>query len=445
MNNFKIRQPSYIKKCHKILNKNGYESYIVGGCVRDYLLDKEPKDWDMTTNATPEQIISCFSPKYKIIETGLKHGTVTIIINNYNVEITTYRTESEYSDNRHPNEVTFVKNLKEDLSRRDFTINAMAYNDKDGLVDYFGGYEDLLTKTIRCVGTPQLRFSEDALRILRAIRFYCTLGKEWKIDSQTQKSIHINYHGLKNVSRERIHDEFIKIFIHKEKFVNYFYYNLDVLYKIFPEFSTTNKDFLRHCLDSYKYCPSTKTSVLLATLFHAIFGCPQKDHVNINVETLLLTCENSLKNLKFDNKTIKETLNILKYVNTDIKEDYSGRQNIIKLFNQMGPSTLYDLIDVRIGCNLAKWQGEENVNLRELKHFRNVCKCIERQNPTYKISQLKINGDDIKKIIPNITGVQIGELLNKCLDMVIKELIPNQRKDLLKFINANKYIYRGEN
>ena len=115
MNNFKIKQPSYIKKCHKILNKNGYESYIVGGCVRDYLLGKEPKDWDMTTNATPEQIISCFSPKYKIIETGLKHGTVTIIINNYNVEITTYRTESEYSDNRHPNEVTFVKNLKEDM------------------------------------------------------------------------------------------------------------------------------------------------------------------------------------------------------------------------------------------------------------------------------------------------------------------------------------------
>lgn len=445
MNNFKIRQPSYIKKCHKILNKNGYESYIVGGCVRDYLLGKEPKDWDMTTNATPEQIISCFSPKYKIIETGIKHGTVTVVINNHNVEITTYRTESEYSDNRHPNEVTFVKNLKEDLSRRDFTINAIAYNDKDGLIDYFGGYEDLLTKTIKCVGNPDLRFSEDVLRILRAIRFDCTLGKDWKIDPQTQKSIRVNYHRLKNVSKERIHKEFVKMSVHKEKFINYFYYDLDILYKIFPEFSTVNKDFLRHCLDSYKYCPSTKMSVLLATLFHGIFGCPQKDHVDINVETLLLTCENSLRNLKFDNKTIKETLNILKYIDTDIEKDYSDRKNIIKLFNQMGPSTLYDLIDVRIGCNLAKWQGEENNNLKELNHFRNVCKCIERQNPIYKISHLKINGDDIKKIIPTITGVQIGELLNKCLDMVIKELICNKRKDLINFVKINKYIYKERN
>jgi tRNA nucleotidyltransferase (CCA-adding enzyme) len=158
-----------------ILERNGFEAFIVGGCVRDSLLNKKPHDWDITTNALPEQVISCFKG-YKVIETGLKHGTVTVMLDGEPYEITTYRVDGKYSDNRHPDSVRFVSSLKADLSRRDFTVNAMAYSPSVGLIDYFGGQEDLKNKLIKCVGEPDKRFQEDALRIMRAVRFDKSLG-----------------------------------------------------------------------------------------------------------------------------------------------------------------------------------------------------------------------------------------------------------------------------
>ena len=200
----KIKLPKNVGYILDKLIKHGYEAYIVGGCVRDSILGLRPKDWDITTSATPKQIIKVFE-NYKIIPTGLKHGTVTILIDDIGYEITTYRIDGDYEDCRHPKDVVFTSDLKEDLSRRDFTINAMAYNDKDGLIDYFNGYEDLINnKVIRTVGDCDNRFREDALRILRAIRFSAKLN--FKIEEDTFIGMFNNTKNLKNISKERIRD-----------------------------------------------------------------------------------------------------------------------------------------------------------------------------------------------------------------------------------------------
>lgn len=188
--------------------KNNFDAFIVGGCLRDLLLNINPKDYDITTSAKPEDTISLFS---KTIPTGIKHGTVTVVINNNNYEVTTFRTEGDYLDNRHPSRVDFVTDIKNDLSRRDFTVNALAYNDKLGLIDYFNGIDDLNNKIIRCVGDADKRFKEDALRMLRAIRFSCQL--EFEIERKTYRAIINNADLIKNISKERIRDELCKILI----------------------------------------------------------------------------------------------------------------------------------------------------------------------------------------------------------------------------------------
>ena len=185
----KINIPDYCRRIMAVLNKNGFEAFLVGGCVRDNLMGIIPHDYDITTNATPDEMLKIFGD-FKVIETGLKHGTITVVIDENNVEITTYRIDGEYDDNRHPKEVSFTRNLKDDLKRRDFTVNAMAYNDEQGLVDLFGGKDDLDNKVIRCVGEPDKRFKEDGLRILRAIRFASVL--KFSIAEETAKSIHKN-------------------------------------------------------------------------------------------------------------------------------------------------------------------------------------------------------------------------------------------------------------
>ena len=206
--NYKINISSSAKKVLKILKNNGFEGFVVGGCVRDSLLKKEPMDWDITTNALPEEIISIFD---KTIPTGLKHGTITVIVDNEPFEVTTYRIDGDYIDNRRPSKVQFVRNIKEDLSRRDFTINAMAYNDEVGLIDFYNGIDDLNNKIIRSVGEAEKRFSEDALRMMRAVRFAAQLNFE--IEEKTKKAIVILSNNLKNVSIERIRVEFDKLIL----------------------------------------------------------------------------------------------------------------------------------------------------------------------------------------------------------------------------------------
>ncbi|MCQ2462747.1 MAG: hypothetical protein MJ177_05000, partial [Clostridia bacterium] len=204
-----MKAPDYIIKAARILGEAGYEAYAVGGCVRDTLMGKAPDDWDMTTNASPDEMKKAFTD-FRVIETGLKHGTLTVLIDGTSVEITAYRTEGEYSDNRHPDYVHFTKSLHEDLSRRDFTVNAMAFDPVTGeIADMFGGKADLKNKIIRCVGSPDKRFGEDALRILRALRFSSVLGFE--IEKETAQSIIKNRGLINNLSAERIYAELKKL------------------------------------------------------------------------------------------------------------------------------------------------------------------------------------------------------------------------------------------
>ena len=201
---FYISMPGEVTTALNILNNNGFEAYIVGGCVRDSLLGVAPKDWDITTSAKPEEIIKCFK-RYRTINTGLKHGTVTVVINRKQLEVTTYRIDGRYTDNRHPDSVLFTEKISHDLKRRDFTVNSLAYN-QQGLIDLFGGAEDIKNKVIKCVGEPNERFNEDGLRILRALRFASVL--DFDIDENTSFSIHRNKELLSNISKERISSEF---------------------------------------------------------------------------------------------------------------------------------------------------------------------------------------------------------------------------------------------
>ena len=228
-----IKIPHYITEVLNMLYDKGFEAYLVGGCVRDALMGKAPHDFDLTTNATPDEMLSCFS-EMKIIETGLKHGTVTVVSDGENVEITTYRIDGKYVDNRHPEEVLFTRNIHEDLSRRDFTVNAIAYSPKDGIVDIFDGQKDIKNKIIRCVGSPDNRFAEDGLRIIRALRFASVLG--FTINEKTSESIHNNKELLKNISAERIFAELKKLICGicaKEIISDYF----DVFSFVFPKLS----------------------------------------------------------------------------------------------------------------------------------------------------------------------------------------------------------------
>ena len=197
-----------VKKILDVLETAGYEAYAVGGCVRDSLLGRTPDYWDITTQAAPEKVKELFA---RTVDTGLAHGTVTVLLSGEGFEVTTYRIDGEYEDGRHPKEVIFTASLKEDLKRRDFTINAMAYNPKTGIVDYFHGKEDLENKIIRCVGDPIERFTEDALRILRAVRFSAQLG--FSIEEQTKKALRVIAPNLKLVSAERIQVELVKLLI----------------------------------------------------------------------------------------------------------------------------------------------------------------------------------------------------------------------------------------
>ena len=229
----KIQLPKDVSFILDTYLKNGYQAFIVGGCVRDALLGKTPTDYDICTNALPKETLKLFSD-FRIIETGIKHGTVTLLLDSVPYEITTFRTDGDYLDSRHPQSVNFVTNIEEDLKRRDFTVNAMAYNQTDGLIDLYGGQKDLENKIIRCVGNSEQRFTEDALRIMRAIRFCATL--DFAIEDETKKSIFKLKSNLLNIAKERINVEFTKTLLSDNTKVYSEYYEIfKLFFKLSPK------------------------------------------------------------------------------------------------------------------------------------------------------------------------------------------------------------------
>ena len=396
MNEFII--PDYIKEIINLLKENGFEAYLVGGSVRDFLMGRIPDDLDMTTSATPDEMLSVFSD-YKVIKTGLKHGTITVFVDKSPVEITTYRIDGEYLDNRHPSEVIFTRNLHEDLKRRDFTINAMAYNE-DGLVDYCGGAEDISERIIRAVGEPDKRFEEDALRILRALRFSSVLC--FDIEKHTEKSARKNAKLLKKISAERILVELNKLFIGKnakEVVVEY----SDILSEISPElFHNVKKKFKD--LSLYPHSLFVIYAILM-------------NHLSA------FEAEEVMSFLKFSNADKKSVLSLLWLLRQDIPKSKAELKLLISETGFDAFEYYFEYLDS---------MGEDTAPLKE--YFKEVTE----NNECCFISNLAINGNDLSALGIK-DGKKIGEILRALLLTVIDEKAENTHESLINYV-INNYL-----
>lgn len=423
---FEISIPEDVQRIINTLINNGYEAYIVGGCVRDSILKRKPQDWDITTNAKPNDIIKLFE---KVILTGIKHGTVTVVINANSFEVTTFRNDGEYEDNRHPKEVTFVNSIKEDLARRDFTINAMAYNQKDGLIDYFNGVNDLNNKIIRTVGEPYKRFNEDALRMLRAVRFSAQL--DFHIEKNTLDIIKELKENVKSISKERIREEFNKLIISNPSKLNILKECL-LLDLIIPEINKLynyEQNNPYHIFDLYEHTIKAMEAIepilhlRLAMLLHDFGKIKTKTvddkgifHYYSHAEESVLISESILKNLKYDNNLINKVINLIKYHDYNFKSKIS----IKKLLNKIGIDLFADLIKIKRADILAQnplYAKERLLNLIEVESKVDL---IIEQEECFQLRDLKISGQDLISIGFE-KGKIIGDVLSDLLEIVINK------------------------
>ena len=426
----------------------GYEAYLVGGCVRDAIMGREVNDFDITTNATPEEMQEVFKNE-KTFETGIKHGTITFVFNGENVEITTYRLDGEYEDNRHPKNVEFTRSLTKDLSRRDFTVNAIAYNEESGFVDMFSGVSDIENKVIRAIGDPEKRFSEDALRILRGIRFSSVLG--FSIEENTKKAMVKLKHLLKNISKERIAVEINK-FVLGKNVKNAILENYEILGEIIPEFIAMKGfdqrtpwhiyDVLTHTAIAVENAPPVlrlRLTVLLHDTgkVHTFFEDENGiGHFYGHGEISHQIAEKFFREYKYDNLTREKVLKLIKLHDLRIPED---RLFIKKQLNRMGEERFFDLINMERADNLA--QNPEKVDMAHFDIIENMAREIIEEAQCLSLKTLAINGSDLIKNGHN-PGKNIGIILDEILNEVIEEKIPNEREVLLK--RATELSLQGE-
>lgn len=363
-----INIPSGTKEIISMLEQSGFEAYVVGGCVRDSLLGLVPHDWDICTSATPEEVISCFSLK-KVVGTGMKHGTVTVLTEGGGYEVTTFRIDGKYSDCRHPDEVTFTPDIREDLARRDFTMNAMAYNDHTGLIDSFGGKKALLDKEISCVGNPADRFQEDSLRVMRALRFASTYG--FSIEENTAMAVHRFASHLNNIAAERIQAELCKLLFGKGVLQVLLDYS-DVIASIIPEFTPcigfnqnnryhqyTVYDHIAHAVSNYT---GDDISVKVALLFHDI-GKPQcytederGGHFHGHGVPSHDITDAVMRRMRFDNKTMNEVLELVLYHDSVIEPTH---KTVRRWLNKIGEERFRQLLQVRMADIKSKHMPKE--------------------------------------------------------------------------------------
>ena len=396
----KIKIPRDVIEIIDNLYKNGFEAYIVGGCVRDYIVGQKPNDYDVATSAKPDEMIDIFKNE-KIIKTGIKHGTITLIKNHKKYEITTYRIDGEYKDNRRPEEVEFTKNITEDLKRRDFTINAIAYNEKVGIIDKFGGIDDIKSKVIKTVGNSDKRFNEDALRIIRAVRFSCKLG--FSIEEKTLKSIYKNINLIKNVSVERIQEEFNKILISN---------NIEKIYILYDAgmFKTLGIDNIKIKKDELININSSRKELVIRLVeFIYIMG-------NITEG------EKLIDKLKYSNKIKKQCKSILNFIDKDI---YLDKICIKKFLNKLGKENLLNILYIK-KIIINDFTDSMYIEFIELINE------IETKDECYRIDKLAIDGNDLKEL--GYIGKDIGQKLNQLLEVVIKKPEMNNNLNLIEII-----------
>lgn len=392
-----ITIPKDVKYIIDTFYNNGYEAFMVGGCIRDSLLKKVPMDYDIATSAPPEITQKLFK---KSIPTGIEHGTITVLINKNSYEVTTYRVEGKYSNNRKPDSVTFISNIKDDLARRDFTINAFAYNDRKGLLDYFSGNTDLNNKIIKCVGNPDKRFKEDSLRMLRAIRFSAQLN--FNIDETTFSAIKSNSKSIQNISNERIRVELSKILLSNNAFSGLLKLeNANLLKEILPYNLNINK-----AID--------KLEKDLASRFAFIF---------LKLDSSLI--ETIMRNLTFDKNTINKVIHLTSAFE-NIKSIVS-KSDCKRLIIKVGNDNIFSLINLY-----------ETVTSTHISNINSLVKDIFKNKDALYIKDLSITGNDLISELNINPGKLLGELLNHLLNQVIDEKISNDYNCLIK--SAKQYI-----
>ncbi len=436
----KIALPKNVKTVIECLEKNNFEAYIVGGCVRDSILGLTPHDWDICTNAKPQQMKQCFE-KFNTFDSGIKHGTISVVIDKQVYEVTTYRIDGEYTDNRHPESVTFTNDITKDLARRDFTVNAMAYSELNGVVDPFCGKEDLSNGIIRCVGNPDERFNEDALRIIRALRFASVY--DLKIEKNTSDSIFKNAHFLSNIAVERIATEFNKLLCGEgaENILNAY---RDVISVFMPEIKPTfdfeqyskhhDKDVWRHTTRTVSSIE--KNPILRMTMLLHDIGKPEAcemgengychfiGHPKISEEK----ADAILHRLKYSTDFIETCLLLIKY--HDVR--YNGTKKQMKhIMSAIGEKNAEYLIKVQRADILGQSEYMREEKLSKLDKAGKVYQEVLADKECFTLKQLAVNGNDLIKA--GITdGKTIGRILSLLLDLVIEEKIINEKSQLLQ-------------
>ncbi|WP_448782665.1 CCA tRNA nucleotidyltransferase [Blautia sp.] len=426
-----------------ILENAGYEAYVVGGCVRDSILGRTPDDWDITTSAKPEQVKELF---HRTVDTGLQHGTVTVLMEKEGYEVTTYRVDGEYEDGRHPKEVTFTASLEEDLKRRDFTINAMAYNPSRGLVDLFGGMEDIDRKIIRCVGDPLERFTEDALRIMRAVRFSAQLG--FTIEDETRKALKVLAPNLKHVSAERIQTELVKLLVSPHPDYLRVAYEAGIIAEFLPEFDVcmeTPQNTPYHCytvgehiLHSLNYVRADR--VLRITMLLHDIGKPVvrktdengRDHFKMHGEAGEKMAGQILRRLKFDNDTIYKVTRLVKWHDD---RPAGTTKSVRRAVNRIGEDLFPYYLEVQQADMLAQSEYRRAEKQERLDKVKEAYEVIMNEHQCVSLKTLAVTGKDLIQAGYK-PGREIGETLNRLLEEVLADPQKNQKEVLLSMLDT---------
>lgn len=440
-----IEMPKKVRQIIDALNAQGFEAFAVGGCVRDSLLGKKPKDWDITTSAKPQQVKALFA---HTIDTGLQHGTVTVMLGREGFEVTTYRIDGEYTDCRHPKEVTFTPNLREDLMRRDFTMNAMAYNAKSGLIDLFGGMEDLKNGVIRCVGDPASRFCEDALRMLRAVRFAAQL--DFEVERATKDAIMRLASSLDKISAERIAAELVQLVAsaHPGRLLDAYAFGITKV--ILPEFDLmmeTAQNNPHHCYSVGEHTIHAMRQVgqdkilRLAMLFHDM-GKPECrttdengiDHFHGHPEKGERIAKQVMRRLKLDNDTLRRVGALVRWHddNPPLK-----KEKVRRTVRKVGVAQYPAIFMVKRADILAQSEYKRKEKLDYVDQYEKLYQDILNQKDCLDIKQLAITGRDVMALgVPQ--GKQVGEMLNQLLELTLDDPAKNNRRYLLEQVKKRK-------
>ncbi len=444
----KIALPGNVKRIINILNKGGFSAYAVGGCVRDSLLSKEPNDWDITTSAPPQTVKALFS-SYTTFDSGIKHGTVSVVIDKVIYEITTYRIDGEYKDNRRPDAVTFTDDITKDLARRDFTVNAIAYNEQYGIIDPFGGLSDLKENLLRCVGNPDERFKEDALRIIRALRFASVYSL--RIEQKTSDAILRNRSLLKNIASERIREELLRL-LTGDGAENILLSYRDVFAVFIPEAEPMfdfeqhtkhhNRDVWAHTAHAVAVAandPLIKTAMLFHDIAKPLVCKRDLDgttHFKKHPVVSAAVTNRVLQRLRFPSDFTEDCTLLVKY--HDVRYNGSKKQ-ILRLLNILGERRFRLLLKIQLADTLSQ---SEYLLEQKLKSLTNAESCLNEviyEDSCFSMKHLAVNGNDLLNIgCPR--GKAVGATLKFLLNCVIDGKVKNEKPMLIQkaqdFINT---------